>query len=285
MGLKDVFKRFLTYVFKGVPVKNVIANIITVDKNEILKGKNALITGGSDGIGRSICQAFLEAGCNVIITGRNEDKLKGVVDEFDSKYNGRILYYILDNKKVDLFKKAVEDIFLLMNGRIDILVNNAGQGGGNISRVTSEEFDSILETNLKGSFFLSKYICEMMIENQIQGNVLMIASSSSLRPAISAYELSKWGIRGLTMGLAKKYIKNGIVVNGIAPGPTATSMLKKSAEGNLARSNSPIGRYILPKEIANAAVFLVSDMGRTIVGDIIYMTGGAGVITFDDVNY
>ena len=113
----------------------------------------------------------------------------------------------------------------------------------------------------------------------------MIASSSSLRPAISAYELSKWGIRGLTMGLAKKYIKKGIVVNGIAPGPTATSMLNKDEKGNLTRSNSPIGRYILPEEIANAAVFLVSDMGRTIVGDIIYMTGGAGIITFDDVNY
>ena len=74
-------------------------------------------------------------------------------------------------------------------------------------------------------------------------------------------------------------------MNGLAPGPTATPMLSKDENSDIALANSPIGRYVIPDEIANMAVFLVSSMGKTIVGDVIYMTGGAGLITFDDIQY
>ena len=89
----------------------------------------------------------------------------------------------------------------------------------------------------------------------------------------------------MTLGLAKSLAPYGIVVNGIAPGPTATPMLLGDDTDNIARSRIPSGRFVMPCEIANMAVVLVSDMGRTIVGDIVYMTGGAGVVTFDDVDY
>ena len=124
-----------------------------------------------------------------------------------------------------------------------------------------------------------------MKQQNIAGNILNIASSSSFRPASSAYTISKWGVRGLTLGLAKSFSPYGIVVNGVAPGPTATPMLLKDKKDDLTFERNPLGRFALPEEIANMAVFLVSDMGRTIVGDIVCMTGGAGVITFDDVNY
>lgn len=158
-------------------------------------------------------------------------------------------------------------------------------GGGNISNITEQEYNTIMDTNLKGAVFLSKLIGNYMKEANINGNILNIASSSSFRPAASAYTISKWGIRGLTLGLAKSLIPYGIVVNGIAPGPTATPMLLKGENDNLAFDLNPLGRFALPEEIANMAVFLTSDMGRTIVGDIICMTGGAGLITFDDVYY
>lgn len=93
------------------------------------------------------------------------------------------------------------------------------------------------------------------------------------------------GIRGLTLGLAKSLAPYGITVNGIAPGPTATPMLLEDSQSNITNNSNPIGRYVLPEEIANMAVVLVSSMGRTIVGDMIYMTGGAGIITYDDINY
>lgn len=143
----------------------------------------------------------------------------------------------------------------------------------------------MLDTNLKGTAFLSRTVARYMIENKIQGNILNIASSSSLRPAISAYTLSKWGIRGLTLGLAKALIPYGIVVNGIAPGPTATPMLLPDGGEDIGNDTLPGGRYAMPEEIANMAVVLVSGMGRTVVGDIVYMTGGAGLITFEDMNY
>ena len=127
-------------------------------------------------------------------------------------------------------------------------------------------------------------IGKYMKENQIKGNILNIASSSSLRPAISAYTLSKWGIRGLTMGLAKALAPYGITVNGIAPGPTATPMLR-SYGNNITNNNIPLGRFVMPEEIANMAVFLVSGLGRSVIGDIVYMTGGAGVITYEDMGY
>ena len=96
--------------------------------------------------------------------------------------------------------------------------------------------------------------------------------------------VSKWGEVGLTLGLAKKLIPYGIVVNGIAPGPTATKMLNQNTE-NIIHSSSPAGRYSMPEEIANMAVFLVSDMGRMVVGDTVYMTGGSANLTIDDMNY
>lgn len=165
-------------------------------------------------------------------------------------------------------------------------MNNAGVLGCYISNGTEGEYDAVLDTNLKGVFFLSQIVGHYYKDNQIKGNILNIASSSSLRPAASAYTLSKWGIRGLTVGLAKALAPFGITVNGLAPGQTATSMLiKDDRAGDIHCPNVPIQRYALPEEIANMAVILVSDMGRTIMGDIVYMTGGAGVFSNDDMNF
>lgn len=142
-----------------------------------------------------------------------------------------------------------------------------------------------MATNLKSVFFLSKWVACHMIRNKIRGNILNIASSSSLRPANSAYMISKWGVRGLTEGLAKMLVTHGIVVNGIAPGPTATPMLGKRDYSDVGLESSPIGRYALPEEIASMALFLAGPQGRLIVGDIVYMTGGAGIIEQNDVDY
>lgn len=146
------------------------------------------------------------------------------------------------------------------------------------------EFDSVISTNLRAPFMLSQMFGAYLVKNRIQGNILNIASSSSFRPATSAYTVSKWGIRGLTLGLAKALAPYGITVNGIAPGPTATPMLVHDGQP-LNHPTVPLRRYILPEEIAAMAVFLVGPMGRSIIGDVVCMTGGAGVVTFDDMKY
>ena len=93
------------------------------------------------------------------------------------------------------------------------------------------------------------------------------------------YAISKWGITGLTKGLADILIPYGITVNAIAPGPTATAMLGKDTESDISHDTSPIGRYATPQEIANLALYMVSDMGNLIVGDTFYITGGSGTIS------
>lgn len=284
--LKTYCKRAWRYITLGQPIVNITSRIVVLPSSELLKGRTALITGGTSGIGSAIVKAFLEAGANVVLTSRSQKRADEVVEILRLNYpNQIVLGCEMDNANVDSMPMQIDNILSqLHSGKIDILVNNAGLGGGMWGDTDEKEYDAIMDTNLKGAFFLSDIIVKHMQKNHIQGNILNICSSSSIRPANSAYCLSKWGLRGLTEGMAKTLIRDGIVVNGIAPGPTATPMLNSDGV-NLMRPNSPIGRLIMPEEIANMAVMLTSDMGRTIVGDVIYMTGGAGTITLDDIAY
>lgn len=226
MSVKKYVKRVGRYLLKGLPVNHITTNIVTIAPNELLKGRKALVTGGTSGIGYAIANAFLRSGASVTITGRTEhrldDSIKKLAEENPSAKD-RISFVVMDNKEVSSFKTLFDSHPILKE--TGILVNNAGVLGGDISQVTEEDYDNILDTNLKGTFFLSQLVARNMKERGIKGNILNIASSSSLRPATSAYTISKWGIRGLTLGLAKVLAPYGITVNGLAPGPTATPML------------------------------------------------------------
>ena len=282
---KKRLKRVMRYIIEGIPVVRPQVNVLS--QNELLKGRNAFITGGTSGIGFEIAKAFINAGANVVITGRSMERVTVACDRLhkETGLQNKAFAIAMDNTKVSEFsehlKKAIE---LLRGGKIDILVNNAGILGGHITNATEEEYDSILDTNLKGVFFFTKLVAEYIKENSIKANILNIASSSGICPANSAYCVSKWGIRGLTEGYARSLAPLGIVVNGIAPGPTATPMLLNDTN-DLSHGKIPLGRYALPEEIANMAVIMVSNIARTVVGDIVYMTGGAGNITKENIRY
>lgn len=284
--IKEYLKRAFEYVLHGTPVNYVKTEVVTLAPTELLKGRVALVTGGTSGIGLEIAKAFINAGATCIITGRTQEKIDKACISIDKAKRDHIfglVWNITDTKRDK--EKLAEALKILRGKDIDILVNNAGVVGGEIKNCTEEKFDSIADTNLKGTFFMSQLVGRYMCDHKIKGNILNIGSSSSLRPATSAYTMSKWGIYGMTKGLAKIMAPHGITVNGLAPGPTATPMLMPNGlSDNLAFPN-PLGRFILPEEIANMAVFLVSNMGRAIIGDMIFMTGGSGVVTFDDVQY
>lgn len=281
---KKRLKRVMRYIIDGIPVVRPQVNVLS--QNELLKGRNAFITGGTSGIGFEIAKAFINAGANVVITGRSIERVKAACDRLHSEtgLQNKAFAIAMDNTRVSEFSGHLNRAIELLGVKIDILVNNAGILGGHITNATEEEYDSVLDTNLKGVFFLTKLVAEYMKENSIKGNILNIASSSGICPANSAYCVSKWGIRGLTEGYARSLAPLGIVVNGIAPGPTATPMLLNDTN-DLSHGKIPLGRYALPEEIANMAVIMVSNIARTVVGDIVYMTGGAGNITKENIRY
>lgn len=285
MALKSKIKKSILYLLHSLRKKEITyVSLNEVMPNELLSGKVALITGGGSGIGKAIAEAFVKCGAIVIIAGRNKAKLDKAKEEIGR--SDKVYTLQLDTTAISSIPDKINEANKNIGNKIiDILVNNAGVAGGEISTTNEKEFDKIINTNIKGTFFMSKYFGEYMRDKGIKGNILNIASSSSLRPATSAYNISKWGIRGFTIGLARLLAPYGITVNGIAPGPTATPMMMKDNKGDLSKPNSLIKRWILPEEIANMAVFLVSDMGRSIVGDIVYMTGGAGNVSNEDITY
>lgn len=284
--IKPFFRRLFDFLVHGLPVVNIKAEIHTLSLNQLLENRVAFITGGTSGIGYQIALAYLNSGANVIITSRSKEKLDLALKKISCQFNDKIWGIVLDNVNIDSFEDKINECISHF-GKIDILVNNAGVlTYDNISTENENKYDQVLDTNLKGPFFLSQIIGRYWIKNNIKGNILNICSSSSLRPAVSAYTLSKWGIRGLTLGLAKMFASHGITVNGLAPGPTLTNMVfNHDSIENLYIRNIPLGRFILPEEIANMAVVLVSNMGRSIMGDIIYMTGGSGLLTYEDMSY
>lgn len=284
MSPKRKLKNIIKAILDKIQPKTIIkAQITQLAPNELLQGRCALITGGTSGIGYEIAKAYLKAGAKVIITGRSEKKTADACKELYK--HGQCQYIVNDitdvNNNNELINKAVA-----IYGRIDILVNNAGISGCDIKEGTPEIFDNVIDTNLKGVFFLSQQVGKYMKENKIHGNILNISSASSIRPAACAYTISKWGIRGFTLGLARTLLPYGITVNALAPGPVATPLLHKNGTmDDLSLPNTPYGRFALPEEIANMAVILVSPIARLIIGDTVFMTGGAGNVNNGDIDY
>lgn len=279
-------KRTLQPIVRRLPIHKVTPQIVEIKQDNLLQGRTALVTGGTSGIGNEIAKSFVKTGATVIITGRDQNRIDHAVDQIkNSIAESKIFGVVMDIKEVGLIKEKIDlAIKLAPCHQIDILVNNAGVSGDSFGATTEEQFDNTIDTNLKGVYFLSQFFAHYFKDNKIKGNILNIASSSSIRPVNSAYALTKWGVRGLTEGLARYLAPYGITVNGIAPGQTATPMMQTSAD-NIYHSTNLIGRYIMPIEIANMAVFLVSEAGRSIVGDIVYMTGGSGNVTNEDLPY
>lgn len=277
MGMLNKIKNAVSSAAKNVLLGKFVKRYPVIVKDvqtNLLKNKNALITGGNSGIGLEIAKKMIEAGAHVTIIGRNHDKTISVAKDMNCSY---IIEDISDTKKL------IEDITgYIKDKRIDILVNSAGVLDKEpwLAK-TPEGFDKVMNTNLKAIYFLCQTIANHMINKNIKGHILNISSSSSMRPSWGPYQLSKRALNGLTLGFAQRLAPNGIIVNGIAPGVTATPMMDGVLEeGNLSYPN-PLRRASAPEEIANLAVFLASDLGNSVVGDTVMMTGGSGNLSFD----
>lgn len=274
LKIKQILKRMVL----ALKEEKVVPIAVPTDKDKMLEGKIALITGGSSGIGYSMAEEFIKSGAKVIIAGTNEEKLANCVAKLGKENARGIVIDVREVKK--LSEKVNEAVQLFEENRIDILVNSAGViTKNNFMNMTESEYDDVMNINAKGTYFMSQAVAKLMIEKNIKGHILNLSSASALRPAWTPYQMSKWAVRGLTLGLADELLPHGIVVNAIAPGPTATPMLSKNENETIYNSSNPSKRYAMPSEIASLAVYMVSGLGDLIVGDTFYITGGAGTIT------
>ena len=236
-----------------------------------LKGKTAIVTGASRGIGKAIAEKLFEAGATVILIARNEEKLKQLSEKLNNSP-----YYPLDitdrEKVVQTFKEIQKE------HRIDILVNNAGITRDNIlMMMKEEEIDSVIDTNLKSVFFITKQVLRKMLK-QRSGRIINITSIIGLmgNPGQSNYSASKAGIIGFTKSLAKEIGSRNITVNAIAPGFIETDMTKGLPEENRKAmlETIPLKRIGTPEDIANAVLFLASDLASYITGTVLNVSGG-----------
>jgi 3-oxoacyl-[acyl-carrier protein] reductase len=250
--------------------------IATVSRSELLKGKNILITGGSSGIGRSLAKRCIEEGANVVITGRNEAKLKLTLSELGSDSLKSIVWDVGHTENV---QDKLEQAIGLLDGKLHMLVNNAGVlSGESFPNVSEEGWDATYQVNSKGLFFLTQAVCTRWLseERTELRKIMNISSQGAFVGATYPYRMTKWDIAGLTQGLGLKLAEHGILVNGIAPGVIATDMQPDCVHhgDNLFYSDNPISRFALPEEVAELAIFMLSDAANFFVGQTIICDGG-----------
>jgi NAD(P)-dependent dehydrogenase (short-subunit alcohol dehydrogenase family) len=243
-----------------------------------LSGKVALITGGSSGIGRAIALKLSQAGAKIAILD-----IKECEDLLDEIGRDKARFYRCDVTSADEVREVVRSVYEEF-GRIDIVVNSAGVIVRKDAVETSEdEWDKVLNVNLKGPFLVSKYSIPYMIRGG-GGSIVNVASGWGLKggPRAVAYCASKGGLINMTRAMAIDHGKDGIRVNCVAPGDVDTPMLRSEAEQlgmkweDFVReaSNRPLARIGKPEDIANAVLFLVSDMASWITGATLVVDGG-----------
>lgn len=273
MILKNIIKRVIAFRRR----KEIIAIPQLIEDRNLLKNKVAFISGGSGGIGFAIAKTLLECGCKVIIAGTNKKKMFTLISELEESYRANIKDFVLNLTDLSNLEQIVSDASALF-GKIDIFVSSAGSHTQNVNfwNMTTDEYDRILNLNLKASYFLCQAFGKYMRINNIKGHILIISSSRGSEPAWSPYGISKWGSDGMVKGLAKIMIPYGIVVNGIAPGPTATDLLGVKEGDSIYTTENVVGRYAMPSEISVYAKLLVSDLGNMVIGDVLHISGGRG---------
>ncbi len=246
-------------------------------QNFILEGKTALVTGAGRGIGKAIAKKLALYGAFVIVNyNGSREKAEEAVLEIKNQ-GGNAIAIGCDVADFEASKAMVEQL-ISTYGKIDILVNNAGITRDNlIARMTEQEFDEVISTNLKGAFNLTRHLSKYLIKNR-GGRIINISSVSGVsgNAGQANYSASKAGLIGLTKSLAKELAARNICVNAIAPGFIETDMTKKMDERvaeNIVNA-IPLKRMGNTEDIANAALFLASDLSGYITGQILCVDGG-----------
>jgi len=255
-----------------------------------LQGKVAIVTGAASGIGKAISQLFASKGIKVVLTDYNERGLKGTANEMQKKYRENILFFKMDVRKYNEIEKVV-NATLAKFSKIDILVNDAGVISlKQVVDMPEEEWDRVVNINLKGVFLCSKAVAKILIKQNNGGKIVNIASLNGKEgEALTAhYCASKHGVIGFTRSLALELAPHKINVNAVCPGYVNTPMqesliepeakLKGTTPDEIRKyyaAKIPLGRLEEPEDVAKVVLFLVSSDTDYMTGQSINISGGA----------
>lgn len=270
MDFFEYVKRGLHYIRHGElnRPQYITAQITLSSPNHRLDGKRILITGGGRGLGFAFAQRCVDEGADVVVTGRDEAVLKHACEIL-----GANAQYIVHDAS-DVAK--AKDLFLLaqkkVSGKIDCLINNAGISlhEGNFRNVTEDGWDRQFDTNLKGSYFtVTEYVKYLESFEDKSGNIVVITSERGKRSDDIPYGLTKVATSSFVQAIASKVVSEGIRINAVGPGVTATEMTGFQKDGNLYAAWQPGNRVFIPEEIAEVVTFLLSDCSSCICGEVI----------------
>jgi 3-oxoacyl-[acyl-carrier protein] reductase len=242
-----------------------------------LANKNAIVTGGTRGIGKAIVVELASLGCNVVFTYRSSLEAAKEIESLSSKFNVKVLSLKADASKYEEAEKTIN--YTLENfSALDILVNNAGITKDNLLlRMSEDDFNFVIDHNLKSVFNYSKAAVKPMIK-QKGGKIINISSVVALigNPGQSNYVASKAGVIGFTKSLAKELASRNININAVAPGFISTEMTGKLNDNQkeAITSQIPLKRLGTPEDVAKVVAFLASDYSDYITGQVLSVDGG-----------
>lgn len=263
--MKNYLYRLWQWVYKGIPQLKIPANVTVQSPSQKLEGQKIIVTGGNKGIGYHIAKRFVAEGAKVLIVGRDEQRLKQVTEELGCNY---LKYDLADIKNLP---SLVDDAAKQLDG-LTGLVNNAGVCNidNGFLNVTEQSYDEQFLLNVKSPFFLTQAFIRFVTKQKVpSSSVLFITSERGLYPDDVPYGMTKAAIGNIIAGIARRFALQGVHCNGIAPGVTADTLTHPDKADDLYLKGAVGKRFIMPDEIAETAVFLMSDASRCISGEII----------------